>query len=72
VDDPSEAIGVRVLCQALKEPINAVISNKLGGESAPIIEKIDREDNIFAGFDVKTQEVCDMADRGIVDSLLVV
>jgi hypothetical protein len=45
-----------------------LIENKTGFNAMTIIEKIDRDANIFAGYDVKNERICDVVDEGIVDS----
>lgn len=37
-----------------------------------IIDKIESDANIFAGYDVKNERICDVVDEGIVDSFQVV
>ena len=37
-----------------------------------VIDKIDQEANIFAGYDVQNERICDVVDEGIVDSFQVV
>ena len=41
VEDENEAIGVRILRDALKQPIKVIIENKTGLNSAKIIEEIE-------------------------------
>ena len=72
VSDPYESIGVQLLAKALKQPIRILIENKTGLQAAPIIDKIEQSGYLFTGFDVQKEEICDMMDRGIVDSLKVV
>lgn len=72
IEDKSEQVGARILHEALKMPIKLVIENKTALNSARIIEKIENEGNIFTGFDVKNEQLCDMIEEGIVDSLQVV
>ena len=49
-------------------PIKLVIENKTALNSALIIEKIEKEENIFTGFDVQKEQLCDMIEEGVVDS----
>ena len=49
-----------------------MIENKTALDSALILEKIEAEGNLFTGFDVQSEELCDMVEHGIVDSLQVV
>ena len=53
VSEESERLGVMVMHEALKRPIRAVIENKTGETCGHILEKIEREGNFFAGYDVK-------------------
>ena len=54
VADENEAVGVRVVAHALKQPINYVIRNKVGQDNYQfILEKIERDGSIFTGFDAK-------------------
>lgn len=55
---------------AIKSPFNRILSNA-GISSEAILEKIkDEEFNI--GYDAKNEEIADLIDEGIVDSLMVV
>ena len=50
-----------------------LIENKTAKDSSPIIDQIQNDDlNIFSGYCVKTEKVCDVVDEGIVDSYSVV
>ena len=69
VDDESEAIGVRILKDALRQPIKIIIENKTGTSSAKIIEEIERTGDMFTGYDVQKEQVCDMVESGVVDSI---
>ena len=53
MSEESERLGVMVMHEALKRPIRAVIENKTGETCGHILEKIEREGNFFAGYDVK-------------------
>ena len=72
VEDKSELVGVRILAEALQQPIRLVIENKTGKSAAYTIEKIENEGSIFAGYDAKNEQICDMVEEGIVDSQQVV
>jgi chaperonin GroEL (HSP60 family) len=83
VSEESERLGVMVMHEALKRPIRAVIENKTGETCGHILEKIEKEGNFFAGYDVKNcnktftiyfilERVCDMVESGVVDSYSVV
>jgi len=72
IEDPSEQVAARILREALKMPIKLVIENKTALNSALILEKIEAEGDMFIGFDVKEEKLCDMIEVGIVDSLQVV
>ena len=65
-------MSARILREALQAPIKLVIENKTALDSSLILEKIEAEGNIFTGFDVQSEELCDMVENGIVDSLQVV
>ena len=59
-----------------------MIENKTGEDCGFILEKIEREGNFFAGYDVKNgkvslnrffiEKMCDMIEAGVVDSFSVV
>lgn len=53
-------------------PLKLVIENKIGMSSASLIDKIEQEGSIFVGYDVHREQICDMMECGIVDSLQVV
>jgi chaperonin GroEL len=53
VQEESERLGVKVMEQALKQPIRCIIENKTGENCGYILEKIESEGNFFAGYDVK-------------------
>ena len=72
VDDQSEAVGVKILREALRQPIKVIIENKTGLNSAKIIEEIETTGDMFTGYDVQKEQVCDMVENGIVDSIQVV
>lgn len=72
VEDPSERVGVRILREALRMPIRKLIENKTGLNSARILQDIDQSGSIFVGFDVRREQVCDLVEDGVVDSLQVV
>ena len=46
--------------------------NKEGISAANQIDKILLKDDFFTGYDIRTQEICDMMDRGIYDSFNVI
>jgi chaperonin GroEL len=72
IEDPSEQVAARILREALRVPIKLVIENKTALNSALVIEKIEAEGNMFTGFDVNREVICDMVEEGVVDSLQVV
>ncbi|CDW79081.1 chaperonin cpn60-mitochondrial-like [Stylonychia lemnae] len=83
VDDENERIGVQVMADALQTPLRMVIENKIGKDCGHIINKIEESNNIFAGFDCRkgkfsvddnycVEEIVDMVDTGVVDSLNVI
>ena len=72
ITDPSELVAARILREALKMPIKFVIENKTALNSAVIIDRIEADGNLFTGFDVKREVLCDMVEEGVVDSLQVV
>jgi chaperonin GroEL len=72
-EDSSERLGVKILSEALKQPIRLLIENKTCESAAHTLEKIGNDtENMFSGFDVKTMRICDVVDNGIVDSYSVV
>lgn len=73
-DDASERVAVRILSEALKEPMRQIIINKTGNSPESIIEQMTREEHggFFTGYDAKNDRIVDMVEAGIVDSLLVV
>jgi chaperonin GroEL (HSP60 family) len=68
----SEQIGAQILGQAMRVPIQNLIKNKTDNSGAHIIDQIENSGDFFTGFDVKNEEICDMMDRGIYDSLNVI
>ena len=56
----------------MKIPINQLILNKTGVSGANIIEKIEASGDFFTGYDINKEELCDMMDSGIIDSLNVI
>jgi chaperonin GroEL len=46
--------------------------NKEGLSAANKIEKILDAGDFFTGYDIRNEEICDMMDRGLYDSLNVV
>ena len=69
IEDPSERVAARILREAMQMPIKLVIENKTALNSATILRQIEQENNMFAGYDVKEERICDMVEEGIVDSL---
>ena len=49
-------------------PIKLVIENKTALNSAKIINQIEEDGNIFTGYDVQNERLCDMIEEGIYDS----
>jgi len=72
LSDPSEQVGAKILSEALKAPINTLVMNKEGLSAANKIDKILEAGDFFTGYDVRKEEICDMMDRGLYDSLNVV
>jgi chaperonin GroEL len=72
LSDPSEQVGAKILSEALKSPINTLVMNKEGLSAANKIDKILAAGDFFTGYDIRNEEICDMMDRGIYDSLNVV
>jgi len=61
-----EQTGVRIVVRALEEPIRQIAANA-GLEGSVIIENIKREGKIGYGYNMATDEYCDMLTAGIVD-----
>ena len=72
IDDEKEQVGVRILRDALRQPIKIIIENKTGLNAAKIIDEIEQTGDMFTGFDVQREVVCDMVEDGVVDSIQVV
>ena len=72
IDDESEQVGVRILRDALRQPIKIIIENKTGVDAAKIIDEIEQSGDMFTGFDVQREVICDMVEDGVVDSIQVV
>lgn len=72
LSDPSEQTGAKILSEALKAPINTLVMNKEGLSAANKIDKILEAGDFFTGYDIRNEEICDMMDRGLYDSLNVV
>ena len=52
VNEESERLGVKVMQEALRQPIRNVIENKIGLSSGSILQKIDDEGSFYCGFNV--------------------
>lgn len=65
-----ETIGGEILSQALKAPMNQIVSNA-GGEKDPIVQ-IPLEKAHEYGFDTRTLKQVNMFDAGIVDPAVIV
>ena len=52
IDDEKEQVGVRILREALRQPIKIIIENKTGLNAAKIIDEIEQTGDMFTGFDV--------------------
>ena len=63
---------MRILRDALRQPIKIIIENKTGVSAAKIIDEIEEAGDLFTGFDVQREVVCDMVEDGVVDSIQVV
>ena len=61
-----EQTGVRIVVRALEEPIRQISANA-GLEGSVIIENIKRSGKIGYGYNMATDEYCDMLTAGIVD-----
>ena len=53
VSDEYEAEGVLLMAYALKQPIKVLVENKTGENCAHILNKIDEQDSLFCGYDLK-------------------
>ena len=72
LSDPSERVGARILGQALKTPISQLLKNCTSQSGALIIDKIKNSESFFTGYNIHTEQLVDMMDEGIYDSLNVV
>jgi len=61
-----EQTGVRIVVRALEEPIRQIAVNA-GLEGSVIIENVKRSGKIGYGYNMATDEYCDMLSAGIVD-----
>ncbi len=61
-----EQTGVRIVVRALEEPIRQIAVNA-GLEGSVIIENVKRSGKIGYGYNMATDEYCDMLTAGIVD-----
>ena len=72
LSDPSEQLGAQILGKALKAPINQLVQNQEDHSAAHVLDKMADVGDFFTGYDIKSQQMCDMMDRGIYDSYNVV
>ena len=69
MDDPEEAVGVRILQRALESPLRRLVANA-GLEGSVIVDDVrNAEANI--GYDVARRELGDMYELGILDPVKV-
>ncbi len=66
LDDPEEAIGVKIVKQALEAPIRQIALNA-GFEGSVIIDKLMNEKNINIGFDANDGKIKDLVAEGVID-----
>ena len=69
MDDPEEAVGVRILQRALESPLRRLVSNA-GVEAAVIVDDV-RNAAANTGYDVARGELGDMYELGILDPVKV-
>ncbi|MGI6380321.1 MAG: chaperonin GroEL [Anaerolineae bacterium] len=64
------AIGAQIVARVLEAPMRIIATN--AGEHPPIIIDAARRAGPGWGFDAKTNEIADMAERGVMDPAMVV
>ena len=74
VENADERRGAEIFAEVLEQPMRRIISNSIGGGAAVgrIVERVRANEDFWAGFDVRNEEVVDMYEAGVVDSLKVV
>merc|ERR1719353_465886 len=70
-DNQDQAVGVRILKNAIRAPIKQIISNA-GEESAVIVGKLLEAECSKQGYNAASGQYVDMIDAGIIDPLKVV
>ena len=65
-----EKTGVSIVVRALEEPMRQVAVNA-GLDGSVVIEKVRRSRKVGYGFNVFTEEYCDMIEAGVVDPVKV-
>lgn len=65
--NPDEQIGVEILKKALKWPFRCLLENA-GIEAGLYESELKAQQDFRFGFDLKTNQVVDMMDSGIIDS----
>lgn len=66
-----KATGFKILCKAIKAPFKQIIRNA-GGDPAVILDKIEKNQNIFFGYDSENLIYTDLEKSGIIDPTKVV
>ena len=65
LDNPDQAVGVRILSRAMEEPLRQIVTN--AGEEASVIVNAVKEATGNHGYNAATGEYGDMIDFGILD-----
>ena len=65
-EDSDEKTGVKIIVNALQEPVRQIAKNA-GVDGSVVLEKIKSSRKVGYGFDAYKEEYCDMIASGIVD-----
>ena len=68
---PDERTGVRIVYNAVTEPIKQIVRNA-GGNAELVAAEVEKNDNFSEGYNALTGEYVDMMSKGIVDPAKVV
>jgi chaperonin GroEL len=69
-EDPEEAVGMRLLAEALEEPTRLIAENA-GLEGAVVVQRVKQRENPNEGWDAEKDRWGDMFELGIVDPVKV-
>lgn len=65
VKDDSEAMGLKILCSAMRAPFNQICIN--AGFSSELMASQVMDGDFALGLDAKYGEVCNLIERGVID-----